>query len=253
MKKLLDILVEELPNQGGWPEGINYMAQDSKDSVFSKRVYGYKEKPFKNSEFSWSNPEEGAGGFGTLIFKAEECAVDCMESLITRDEYYAGLEEKGIHTVPVHIRAIDTDGWIEWRGGACPVETGTLVDVRYRDNSENHHIKAGVWANCGSDPYRSARVWRHIIHDFDIIAYRLYQPQNSTQFVDVTVNFNREDAQNDSIVQKEATSKNDSLVLQMLSDMQDCDIELSLNNAFALAEHMVELGYCKDKNCKDKK
>lgn len=30
-------------------------------------------------------------------------------------------------------RADDDEGWIEWGGGKCPVETGQLVDVKFRD------------------------------------------------------------------------------------------------------------------------
>lgn len=26
----------------------------------------------------------------------------------------------------------DKDGWIEWRGGQCPVKSGTRVDIKYR-------------------------------------------------------------------------------------------------------------------------
>lgn len=36
----------------------------------------------------------------------------------------------------------DTDGWIEWHGGDCPVSSGTLVDVKHRCG-DIHYSDAG--------------------------------------------------------------------------------------------------------------
>jgi hypothetical protein len=73
----------------------------------------------------------------------------------------------------------DKDGWIEWKGGECPVPTCTVVDVKQRcgkiilnqmawgrnrhHNNVNAHSKAGhaFWRNDGSIS--------------DIIAYRIAQ------------------------------------------------------------------------------
>ena len=35
-----------------------------------------------------------------------------------------------------------SDGWIEWGGGECPVERGTLVDIKDRDG----YVHLGVQA-----------------------------------------------------------------------------------------------------------
>ena len=68
--------------------------------------------------------------------------------------------------------------WIEWKGGECPVEVGTLVDVRYRNGEENFHVEAGIWIyTSGSDPEALAHDWIHDDNDYDIIAYRLHQPE----------------------------------------------------------------------------
>lgn len=63
----------------------------------------------------------------------------------------------------------DSD-WIEWNGGRCPVEAGTLTDVRYRDGGEKR-VRA-LWA---TTEWRAgeARFWTNDGHHSDIIAYRL--------------------------------------------------------------------------------
>ena len=61
------------------------------------------------------------------------------------------------------------DGWIPWEGGACPVEVGTRVDVRYRDGWEGDGL-ASKWR------------WHHAtqessdVKELDIIAYRVVKP-----------------------------------------------------------------------------
>lgn len=64
-----------------------------------------------------------------------------------------------------------SDGWIEWGGGECPVETGTLVDVRYRDGKGCGSVPANVdsegWRDADSD------YWRKDGFENDIVAYRI--------------------------------------------------------------------------------
>jgi len=55
----------------------------------------------------------------------------------------------------------DADGWIEWRGGECPVVDSALVDIRCRDKSESTEAES-------ADLFR----WSHRNHRSDIIAYR---------------------------------------------------------------------------------
>ena len=62
-----------------------------------------------------------------------------------------------------------TNEWIEWKGGECPVEKGTLIDIKYRDQLV---IK-------GRTPPPD---WAHDDHPGDIVAYRpcCYQPKLKT-------------------------------------------------------------------------
>lgn len=57
----------------------------------------------------------------------------------------------------------DINGWIDWHGGKCPVDSDAIVDVRYRSPNPYQHNndRAGDfdWAHAGSSS--------------DIIAYRV--------------------------------------------------------------------------------
>lgn len=54
------------------------------------------------------------------------------------------------------------EGWIEWRGGACPVDSKTLVEVVFRGSAEVHPAEpADVW------------YWPHDGGPSDIAYYRL--------------------------------------------------------------------------------
>lgn len=143
--KTIDVLVEELPKRGGWPDGAI-----------------------------------GAGflsGEGTLYFwdKNNDCPpkwtidtdieVEDSDEEVTREQYESALANKN-------------DGWIEWGGGECPVEEGALVDVKYRDGVIKKGLRALI-ANSGRSASRLFWVKDNI--PTDIIAYRLHQPQEAEQ------------------------------------------------------------------------
>lgn len=103
--KTIDVLVEELPKRGGWPDGAI-----------------------------------GAGflsGEGTLYFwdKNNDCPpkwtietdieVEDSDEEVTREHYEAALAAKN-------------DGWINWGGGECPVNGDTVVEVKYRNPLPGH-------------------------------------------------------------------------------------------------------------------
>lgn len=49
----------------------------------------------------------------------------------------------------------DSDGWVSWKGGDCPVGRRTIVDVRFRDGTEWTSRLAGSLAR------ESENFWRH--------------------------------------------------------------------------------------------
>lgn len=58
---------------------------------------------------------------------------------------------------------------------------GTLVDVRYRCGDVNHHVKAGEPDSAGSIDTAFAVRWSKLGAEYDIISYRLHQPQEVAQ------------------------------------------------------------------------
>lgn len=63
----------------------------------------------------------------------------------------------------------DADGWIEWKGGECPVEDGALIDYKMRNGRE---VTYGLAAG--------GRDWGNIGFGSDIIAYRIHKPKLSS-------------------------------------------------------------------------
>lgn len=63
------------------------------------------------------------------------------------------------------------DGWIEWHGGDCPVDSDAIVEVKFRKPNpyQFNNDRAGDFN------------WSHDGFDGDIIAYRLQKPTKSEQ------------------------------------------------------------------------
>lgn len=64
------------------------------------------------------------------------------------------------------------DGWIRHRGGKCPVEKGTLIDVRHRDGEIYEEREAGS-LTCSD--------WTHTKSAGDILAYRICKPEQQKE------------------------------------------------------------------------
>lgn len=62
--------------------------------------------------------------------------------------------------------------WIHWTGGNCPVEKGTLVDVRFRSGREAYGVRANI-AERGVPHDASRYFWHDEGAPCDIVAYRL--------------------------------------------------------------------------------
>lgn len=158
-KTLLQILVAELPGNGGWPEGAVAAVQDSDlpDVVVERKI------KFAGEGFSirfdgenWVSAKGGDWHYGSEHdFGVKTLATDHTTSIITREQYEAALSAKN-------------EGWIEWAGGKCPVEKGTLVDVKLRNGrteTRQTALEKGDFASYAS--------WRCDGNGADIIAYRL--------------------------------------------------------------------------------
>lgn len=71
----------------------------------------------------------------------------------------------------------DQDGWIERSGGVCPVEKGTLIDVKLRDDE----VVVGINASNHDRNHGYRLDWSHANDPRDIVAYRLHKPDCGQQ------------------------------------------------------------------------
>ena len=158
--KLIDILVEEtIENSWSWPEHANCITQDHDREIMPATCQPCVAK-FDVSFNRWF-----LNGSRIDCFTADVLASYYETAIITRDQYESALAAKN-------------DGWIEWGGGECPVECGTVVDVKYRDGVIKKGLRALI-ANSGRSASRLFWVKDNI--PTDIIAYRLHQPTKSEQ------------------------------------------------------------------------
>lgn len=110
-KNLLQILVEELPKIGGWPEGVKWLAQTPGGSILGREIYQ-------------------SGPHFSLVL--DTVADDYRTAKVMRDQYEAALADTAT-----------TDGWIEWAGGECPVDGAAFVDYKMRSGqvgTDDAHI-----------------------------------------------------------------------------------------------------------------
>lgn len=160
--KLIDILVaagDETPLFG---VHTKYLAMDH-----DGRVHGYCEMP-SPTVLGWGIPDAlySTDGRGCLIqIDRDDVDGQWQSAIITREQYEAALAAKN-------------EGWIYWPGGECPVPTGTLVDVKWRDGRIDDGIPAKISHDLDSSK-RNAISWQHHGNSHDIIAYRLHKPQEA--------------------------------------------------------------------------
>lgn len=149
---LIDLLVKELPQRGGWPEGAEIAVQDSDSQIcFSSHSDVYANK----GKTDWYGGDWGNGDWRNPFI--DTIADDRHECIVTRNQYEAALAASKA--------VVGHDGWIEWGGGECPVDSDAIVEVRYRSPNlyQYNNDRAGDFA------------WAHDGIDGDIIAYRLQQ------------------------------------------------------------------------------
>lgn len=139
-KELASIISEH----GGWRNG-EFAAQDGDGGVG-----GYGENPvWSLLDKCWRNEAFGEWFVANKIENHHQ-------TVLSRAEYF--------HLYP----ARDADGWIEWKGGECPVDVDALVCCKLRSG------KVSITA------YHAGLLsWRHNGNAADIIAYRPHKTQKS--------------------------------------------------------------------------
>ena len=144
-------LARIISDNGGWPERALWAVQDNCIAFF---LGGRPE--YKSGDRCWySNCLDGAC-VGTIT--RDEKVTNWHQTILSREEYF--------HLYP----SPDADGWIEWKGGECPVGGDVMVVCKVRTGKEFRNgkkIKASILR------------WRHTGGMADIIAYRLHKPEQS--------------------------------------------------------------------------
>lgn len=124
--KLIDLLVQELPKLGGWPDFAEVVVQDSDSQIcFSSHsgVYTNKEKT------DWYGGDWGSGDWCNPFI--DILADDRHECIVTRKQYEAALAAsqnsarngKGLPPVGMHCEIVDPDGVLMYGQG----ESGEVI------------------------------------------------------------------------------------------------------------------------------
>jgi len=144
--KLIELLVKELPKRGGWPDDVNFIAQDSGESANPGEVFGYTTKP-QNKGGYWTDNTR-AHGFGDIIFKSETIATDCETVFVTYGQYEATLAESlesepetvtwdGNGLPPVGLKvewfSEDTACWLGGTVAAHDAKYKSIAIIRHND------------------------------------------------------------------------------------------------------------------------
>lgn len=226
-KTLLQILVETLPKVGGWPEGVAAMAQDADGAVQNYRdtkdiiIDGGYARGTSRISYSYS-----------IGIDEVAAASDRLTAIITRDQYEAALAASKA--------VVGHNGWIDWHGGECPVDSDAMVEVKYRKPSPLHfnNDRAGDFT------------WSHDGNSGDIIAYRLVNKHElETACIDVKrdeVKPNDEQLEadlNDCIGQPQEDIK--TIRAEMLAVLNDTRLTMNLRAAMKLVDAFIDAGYRK--------
>ena len=180
-KKELARIISE---NGGWQEHCEWAVQDKSGEFGESSVilFDGKDKPIIEagmSEWMCAQGYESDSTFGKHVCDADKLVKNWHQTILSRAEYF--------HLYP----APDADGWIEWKGGECPVEVGTIVDVKQRDGDFGTYLHAGKKTfELQSEGGATAEDWSHLDEGGDIIAYRLHKPEqerDSADQVEVTL------------------------------------------------------------------
>lgn len=142
--KLVEILARELKE---WPKGVHTAYQDADREV---RFDPVTKHDFFCEELAEENPE-----------------ISCQDGIpfagpVTRADWQAAKDK--LEGKAVKKPNANKDGWVRHRGGKCPVEAGTLVDVRLRSGAILYCTEASniYWSRV-ENPNQG-----------DVMAYKIY-------------------------------------------------------------------------------
>ena len=158
-------LAKVINENGRWVDGAKFSSQDKGGNAVCFYSNSKPKNPLRG-ELEWRSPIR-TGYMTDCDIVAESLISNWHQTILSREEYYQAYPKA------------DADGWIEWKGGECPVEVGALIDVKYRDL----HVQLGSKVGDRSDVEMYATThWRNSGGASDIIAYRLHKPDAKPEF-----------------------------------------------------------------------
>ncbi|MGL4757438.1 MAG: hypothetical protein ACRCXB_34225 [Aeromonadaceae bacterium] len=145
-------LAKAINDNGGWVEGAEWAAQDKRGSTYKLKIWFYSgnEKPYTAKGCTtWQTDYK--------IHDADAIQHDKLlpnwhQTCLSREEYYQAYPKA------------DADGWIEWKGGECPVDDRLIVEVEYN-------------GGCVASAAAKSFSWEHEWEYSNIIKYRLHKPE----------------------------------------------------------------------------
>ena len=130
--KLIDLLVQELPKRGGWPEGIVKIHQDYDGETWAWLNHDSAERLFTLDQVATN---------ARKFCKNEKC-----ENMVTRAQYEAALQQSiwdGTNLPPVGVECeVSVDGGRSWctykaineKNGARLIEIGNFTEEFQNNN-----------------------------------------------------------------------------------------------------------------------
>lgn len=134
-------LAKVINENGGWA-GVADCATQDKDGW----VCSYEGKPTRCGD-SWKDNGDCLYKYG---FDSGEKIQNWHQCVLSREEYYQAYPKA------------DADGWIEWKGGKCPVDKYARIDIRMTG---------------GTTHYDTDTDWGWDADSFKITHYRLHKPE----------------------------------------------------------------------------
>lgn len=142
-------LAKVINENGGWADDSVYAANDE-----GGIICGYSSKPIRRNTtpYHWSGSQRETWIRGIKTPQWHQC-------VLSREEYYLAYPKA------------DADGWIEWKGGECPVGKNVTGDIKLACGEKFDTTDMAMWNwHLGNGNPRS------------IIAYRPHKPEVKPEF-----------------------------------------------------------------------
>lgn len=159
----------------GWPDEASWAAQDKTDGRCEENRICFFSGPDKpvciGAPKAWrcGTHESTFMGYCHSV-KCDKRSPNWHQTILSREEYFFLYQEHGLEASLDEPMA-DADGWIEWKGGECPIYGDLVVSIKVRGEDGSARGIASHWG------------WGHTGDGSDIIAYRLHKPVDKSTAV----------------------------------------------------------------------